>query len=93
MPIATIIFLVVLLLHTNGNLFWLSTKFKTILAIISMDKSASADAIIGQIEKVRIEEALKVTSGQQKLAAKLINVPPSTLNKKITKYKIAIGAN
>lgn len=90
LPIATIIFLAVLLLHTNGNLFWLSTKFKTIFAIINMDKNASIDSIIGQIEKIRIEEALKVTSGQQKLAAKLINVPASTFNKKITKYNIDI---
>lgn len=87
-PLATITFLFIMLLHTNGNLFWLTTKFKTVIAVMLMDRNASVDEIIGRIEKLRIEEALKVTNGQQKSAAALINLPPSTLNKKIAKYAI-----
>lgn len=88
LPIATLIFLYVLLLHTNGNLFWLSTKFKTVLAVLRMSKHSSVDDIINEVEKVRIQEALKLTNGQQKTAADILGIPPSTLNKRITKHKI-----
>ena len=91
LPLATIAFLFIMLLHTNGNLFWLTTKFKTVLAVLLMNRDASVDEIIGRIEKLRIEEALKVTNGQQKNAAALINLPPSTLNKKIAKYAIEVS--
>lgn len=88
LPIATLIFLYVLLLHTNGNLFWLTTKFKTVLAVLKMNRNSSVEDIINEIEKVRIQEALKLTNGQQKTAADILNIPPSTLNKRITKHKI-----
>lgn len=88
LPIATLLFLYVILLHTNGNLFWLSTKFKTVLAVLRMNKTASVDAIINEIEKVRIQEALKLTNGQQKAAADILGIPASTLNKRLSKHKI-----
>ncbi len=88
LPIATLVFLYLILLHTNGNLFWLTTKFKTVFAVLRMSRDASVDAIINEIEKVRIQEALKLTNGQQKTAADILGIPPSTLNKRITKYKI-----
>lgn len=88
MPVATLLFLYIMLLHANGNLFWLSTKFKSIVAIIKMDRTASVDEIIREIEKVRILEALRLTEGQQKSAAEILGVPPSTLNKRLTKYRI-----
>lgn len=90
LPIATLLFLYILLVHSNGNLFWLSTKFKTIVAVMTMDKNSSMEEILARIEKLRIEEALKVTGGEQKSAARLISVPPSTLNKKISKHKISV---
>jgi len=88
LPFATLLFLYITLLHTNGNLFWLSTKFKTVLAVLRMDKNASVDAIINEIEKVRIQEALKLTYGQQKAAADILGIPPSTLNKRLSKHQI-----
>jgi hypothetical protein len=90
LPIATLAFLYVMLLHTNGNLFWLSTKLKSVLAVLRMDRKASVDAIIREIEKIRIQEALKQTNGQQKSAAELLGLPASTLNKRLTKYNIKV---
>jgi hypothetical protein len=87
-PIASLIFLYILLLHTNGNLFWITTKCKTVLAVLMMHKDASVDSLINEIEKVRIQEALKLTNGQQKSAAELLGVPASTLNKRLSKHKI-----
>ncbi len=97
-PIATVIFLYVMLLHTNGTLFWFSTKLKSIVAIIRLERNASLDLIIQEIEKIRIQEALKMTNGQQKTAARILGLPPSTLNKRLTKYDINVddykpGAN
>lgn len=88
LPIATLLFLYIMLLHTNGNLFWLTTKFKSVIAIMMMEKDASVDSIISEIEKVRIQEALKLTNGQQKLAAQILGLPASTLNKRISKYNL-----
>lgn len=88
LPIATTVFLYVMLLHTNGDLFWLSTKLKSILVIVKMDHNVSFDAIIQELEKVRIQEALKITEGQQKNAAELLGIPASTLNKRLNKYDI-----
>ena len=88
LPIATLIFLYILLLHTNGNLFWLTTKFKTVFAVLLMSKDASVDSLINEIEKVRIQEALKLTNGQQKAAADILGIPASTLNKRLSKHKI-----
>lgn len=90
LPVATLLFLYIMLLHTNGNLFWLSTKFKSVLAVLRMDRRASVDSIIREIEKVRIQEALKQTNGQQKSAAELLGLPASTLNKRLTKYNIKV---
>ena len=92
LPMATVIFLYVMLLHTNGNLFWLSTKLKSILVIMKMDHNVSFEEIIRELEKVRIQEALKLTGGQQKIAAELLGIPPSTLNKRLTKYSIDADA-
>ena len=88
LPVATVIFLYIMLLHTNGNLFWFSTKLKSILVIMKMDHNVSFDAIITELEKVRIQEALKLTDGQQKIAAELLGIPASTLNKRLNKYQI-----
>jgi len=92
LPIATVIFLYIMLLHTNGNLFWFSTKLKSILVIMKMDHNVSFDAIIRELEIVRIQEALKLTDGQQKNAAELLGIPPSTLNKRLNKYEIDADA-
>ena len=92
LPIATVIFLYIMLLHTNGNLFWFSTKLKSIVVIMKMDHDASFDAIITELEKVRIQEALKLTDGQQKNAAALLGIPASTLNKRLSKYNIDADA-
>jgi hypothetical protein len=88
LPIATLLFLYMMLLHTNGNLFWLSTKLKSLLAIMKMDRNAPLEVIFREIEKIRIQEALKLTDGQQKTAAEILGVPPSTLNKRLSKYNI-----
>jgi len=88
LPIATTVFLYIMLLHTNGNLFWMSTKLKSALVLLKMDEKASVDVIFQEIEKLRIQEALKLTDGQQKSAAELLGVPASTLNKRLSKYKI-----
>ncbi len=88
LPIATLVFLYIMLLHTSGDLFWFSTKLKSILAILKMDKDAPLDVIFREIEIVRIQEALKLTHGQQKTAAELLGLPASTLNKRLTKYNI-----
>ena len=92
LPIATVIFLYIMLLHTNGNLFWFSTKLKSILVIMKLDHNVSFDTIIKELEKVRIQEALKLTDGQQKNAAALLGIPASTLNKRLNKYNIDADA-
>lgn len=88
MVMASITFLVIMLLQTNGNLFWLSLKIKIIEAVIRMRNINSLDDILERVETIRIEEALKETNGMQKDAAALLGVPPSTLCKKIAKYNI-----
>jgi hypothetical protein len=90
LPIATLLFLYAMLLHTNGNLFWLSTKLKTVLVLLKTDHQAPIQVILQEVEKVRIQEALKMTDGQQKLAAEILGVPASTLNKRLTKYNINV---
>ena len=60
-------------------------------ALVQRVKMASVsveDEILGNIEKLRITEALRASNGMQRNAAKLLSVPPSTLNKKIAKYDI-----
>jgi len=91
LPIATLLFLYVMLLHTSGNLFWLSTKLRSVIAVLRMNRSSSFELVIREIEKIRIQEALKVTSGQQKSAAKILGLTASTLNKRISKYNIDVS--
>jgi len=88
LPIAMVIFPFIMLLHTNGNIFWASLKFKILMAVIGLRKSDSLDEILGKIEEVRIREALKASNGRQNSAAELLGVPASTLCKKISKYGI-----
>ena len=47
LPVATLIFLYVMLLHTSGKLFWFSTKLKSVVAILKMDRRAPIDEITG----------------------------------------------
>ena len=88
MPLATIFFLFVMLLQTNGNIFWASLRLKIIMSVVTLKNINTLDEILGNIEKIRITEALRASNGLQRNAAKLLSVPPSTLNKKIAKYKI-----
>lgn len=88
LPVATIFFLFVMLLQTNGNIFWASLRLKILLSVITLKNIQTLDDILMNIEKVRIIEALKATNGKQSNAAELLNVPASTLNRKITKYGI-----
>ncbi len=88
MPLATIFFLFVMLLQSNGNIFWVSLRFKIIMSVLTLKNISTLDEILRNIEKIRITEALKASNGMQRNAAKLLNVPPSTLNKKIAKYGI-----
>ncbi len=88
MPAATIFFLFVMLLQTNGNIFWASLRLKILMSVLTQKNINTLDEILGNIEKLRITEALKASNGMQRNAAKLLSVPPSTLNKKIAKYEI-----
>ena len=88
MPLATIFFLFVMLLQTNENIFWASLRLKIILSVLTLKKINTLDEILGNIEKLRITEALRASNGMQRNAAKLLSIPPSTLNKKIAKYEI-----
>ncbi|MEX0963815.1 MAG: helix-turn-helix domain-containing protein [Pseudohongiellaceae bacterium] len=88
MPLATIFFLFVMLLQTNGNIFWASLRLKILLSVLTQKNINTLDEILGNIEKLRITEALRASNGIQRNAAKLLSVPPSTLNKKIAKYDI-----
>ncbi len=88
LPAATLFFLFVMLLQTNGNIFWASLRLKILLSVITMKNIQILDEILVNIEKVRIVEALKATNGKQNNAAELLKIPASTLNRKITKYGI-----
>lgn len=88
LPLATIFFLFVMLLQTNGNIFWASLRLKILISVITLKNINTLDEILGNIEKLRITEALRASNGMQRNAAKLLSVPPSTLNKKIAKYDI-----
>lgn len=88
LPLATIYFLFVMLLQTNGNIFWASLRLKILISVLTLKNINTLDEILGNIEKIRITEALRASNGMQRNAAKLLSVPPSTLNKKIAKYKI-----
>lgn len=91
MPLATMFFLFVMLLQTNGNIFWASLRLKILMSVLTLKNINTLDEILGNIEKLRITEALRASNGMQRNAAKLLSVPPSTLNKKIAKYKIDTG--
>lgn len=88
LPLATIFFLFVMLLQTNNNIFWASLRLKILLSVLTLKNINTLDEILGNIEKLRITEALRASNGMQRNAAKLLSVPPSTLNKKIAKYSI-----
>jgi len=88
LPLATMFFLFVMLLQTNGNIFWASLRLKILMSVLTLKNINTLDEILGNIEKLRITEALRASNGMQRNAAKLLSVPPSTLNKKIAKYKI-----
>jgi hypothetical protein len=88
LPLSTMFFLFVMLLQTNGNIFWVSLRFKILMSVITLKNIDTLDHILGNIEKLRITEALRASNGMQRNAAKLLSVPPSTLNKKIAKYQI-----
>lgn len=92
LPITTIFFLFVMLLQTNGNIFWASLRLKILLSVITLKNIQTLDEILANIEKVRIIEALKATNGKQNNAADLLKIPASTLNRKITKYGIEASA-
>jgi transcriptional regulator with PAS, ATPase and Fis domain len=87
---ATMFFLFVMLLQTNGNIFWASLRLKILISVLTLKNINTLDEILGNIEKIRITEALRTSNGMQRNAAKLLSVPPSTLNKKIAKYKIDV---
>jgi DNA-binding protein Fis len=90
LPLATMFFLFVMLLQTNGNIFWASLRLKILISVLTLKNINTLDEILGNIEKIRIAEALRASNGMQRNAAKLLSVPPSTLNKKIAKYKIDV---
>jgi len=90
LPLATMFFLFVMLLQTNGNIFWASLRLKILMSVLTLKNINTLDEILGNIEKLRIAEALRASNGMQRNAAKLLSVPPSTLNKKIAKYKIVV---
>jgi len=87
---ATMFFLFVMLLQTNGNIFWASLRLKILISVLTLKNINTLDEILGNIEKIRITEALRTSNGMQRNATKLLSVPPSTLNKKIAKYKIDV---
>ena len=88
LPITTIFFLFVMLLQTNGNIFWASLRLKILLSVLTMRNIQTLDDMLLNIEKVRIVEALKATNGKQNIAAQLLNIPASTLNRRISKLGI-----
>jgi len=88
LPLATVFFLFVMLLQTNGNIFWASLRLKILMSVLTLKNINTLDEILGSIEKLRITEALRASNGMQRDAARLLSVPPSTLNKKIAKYDI-----
>jgi len=88
LPMATVFFLFVMLLQTNGNIFWASLRLKILISVLTLKNINTLDEILGSIEKLRITEALRASNGMQRDAARLLSVPPSTLNKKIAKYDI-----
>lgn len=88
LPITTIFFLFVMLSQTNGNIFWASLRLKILLSVLTVRNIQTLDDMLINIEKLRITEALKATNGKQTVAAELLNIPASTLNRKITKYGI-----
>lgn len=88
LPLATVFFLFVMLLQANGNIFWASLRLKILISVLTLKNINTLDEILGNIERIRITEALRASNGMQRNAAKLLSVPPSTLNKKIAKYKI-----
>ena len=90
LPIATIFFLFVMLLQTNGNIFWASLRLKILMSVLTLKNISTLDEILGNIERLRITEGLRASNGMQRNAAKLLGVPPSTLNKKIAKYNIDV---
>ncbi|PCI76351.1 MAG: hypothetical protein COB20_10810 [SAR86 cluster bacterium] len=90
LPLATVFFLFVMLLQTNGNIFWASLRLKILMSVLTLKNINTLDEILGNIEKLRITEALRASNGMQRNAAKLLSVPPSTLNKKIAKYNIDV---
>ncbi len=90
LPLATIFFLCVMLLQTNNNIFWASLRLKILMSVLTLKNINTLDEILGNIEKLRITEALRASNGMQRNAAKLLSVPPSTLNKKIAKYNIDV---
>lgn len=92
MPVATVTFLFIMLHQTKDNLYWLSTKFRMVVALLFMDKNRTTEEVISALEDIRIRTALRTTGGVQKDAARLVCLPPSTLNKKIAKYGIDVKA-
>jgi len=91
LPIATTAFLFILLLHTNGNLFWLSLRLRTIIEIIRIRDLSSIDQIIERLDEVRIRQALKASNGNQRTSARLINLTEPTLSRRIARYKIDVS--
>ena len=88
LPLASMFFLLIMLLQSNGDIFWVSLRLKIILSVMTLKNINSLDEILLRIERVRIIEALRVCNGVQRSAAKLLSTPPSTLNKKIAKHNI-----
>lgn len=86
LPIATMVFLYIIVLHTRGDLFWISTKLASFMALLKVDKSATVREVTAELEKVFIVQALKMTCGNQATAAQLLKIPAPTLNKRIKKY-------
>lgn len=80
------LFLYIIVLHTRGDLFWISAKLASFLALLKIDKSATIREVTAELERVFIVQALKMTCGNQATAAQLLKIPAPTLNKRIKKY-------
>ncbi|MEQ9068304.1 MAG: helix-turn-helix domain-containing protein, partial [Gimesia chilikensis] len=91
LPIATTLFLFVLLLQTNGNLFWLSLRLKSIIEILKIKDLSSIDQIIDRLDEVRIRQALRATNGSQRNTAQLIKLSEPTLSRRISRYGIDVS--
>lgn len=91
MPAATMVFLYIIVLHTRGDLFWISTKLASFMALLKIDKSATVREVTSELEKVFIVQALKMTCGNQSTAARLLKIPAPTLNKRIKKYGLDLA--